>query len=579
MQLPIPATSAFQGYLDKWIPDQVRQEARQIAISAADEKKVRRRRDSGIGKEARQQERNQPPLEGDEDDDEDWPQGKTMSHGERMLLSTASQDDDADVHMKKRPPQDDTPTSRKRKSVPRPEPVRTGSSSGSDDYIAPEGSEFHPLIIGDEDAVTTFYMTRLRQMQQLMCKVVAKAWIKVIEPKKQSNFPYNRGNESKPAWWPENVRHKEPDHLMKPERLELLLTMLRCGKVPISKLVTATQEVMVQIPKERIPLLDEIYMVADREERCKAGALSPSTAVYVASSAEKIISRPAASKERSPEARRQSIASPTRSNHSGPGSTVAHTDRRMSVHSPTHSDMASVNEGREIDIRVPSRMGSRDESSMQHSQPSHNPFSGSNTAVDTGYTASYAHPSPIVTSPIQDQQPFMNDLPMRSPMGGYYSMGLEQQQPPILRRNNTMPPIPSPGHHPWGTQIGMYPFSPSSTPNHTPYGPNTRQSASNPPTPVTGGPFTGLQLPPPPPHPQGSHQSHQSGQQTTLGHRPSHHSIGQAGEGGSHQYDPPGGHMGTQIGGNGHQNLSGFTEFLRSDLATDDGNGRGGKME
>lgn len=300
MQLPIPATNAFQGYLEKWIPDQVRQEARQIAISAADEKKVRRRRDSGISKEGRQQERNQPPLEGDGDEDEDWsinPQGKAMSHEERMLLSTAPQDDHADIHMKKRPSQvDDTPMSRKKKTVPRPEPVRTGSSSGSDDYIPP-GSEFHPLTIGDEDAVTTFYMTRLRQMQQLMCKVVAKAWIKVIEPKKQSNFPYNRGNESKPAWWPENVRHKEPDHLMKPgenyrlsnldvhlsdldilERLELLLTMLRCGKVPISKLVVATSEVMVQIPKERIPLLEEIYMVAEREERCKAGALCTSIA-------------------------------------------------------------------------------------------------------------------------------------------------------------------------------------------------------------------------------------------------------------------------------------------------------------
>lgn len=49
--------------------------------------------------------------------------------------------------------------------------------------------------------------------------------------------------------------------------------MLRCGKVPISKLVSATAEVMVQIPKERIPLLDEIYMVAEKEEQFKAGGL------------------------------------------------------------------------------------------------------------------------------------------------------------------------------------------------------------------------------------------------------------------------------------------------------------------
>ena len=76
-----------------------------------------------------------------------------------------------------------------------------------------------PLLISDVGAVTTFFETRFRQMQQLTCKVVAKAWIKVIEPKKQSNFPYNRGEESKPSWWPAGARHKEPDHLMKPGML------------------------------------------------------------------------------------------------------------------------------------------------------------------------------------------------------------------------------------------------------------------------------------------------------------------------------------------------------------------------
>ena len=254
MQLPIPATSAFQGYLDKWIPDPVRQEARQIAISAADEKKVRRRRES-FSREVRHPERNQPPLgaggdgggnggggnrggsgggsgggggggggcggggDGEANEEDCWnisPHGKPVSH-DAISRGTAPHDDDQDLRFKKRPSQDDTATSRKRKSVPRPEPARGGgSTSGSGEEYAGQGLEYHPLIISDEDAITTFYMTRLRQMQQLMCKVVAKAWIKVIEPKKQSNYPYNRGNESRPSWWPENVRHKEPDHLMKP---------------------------------------------------------------------------------------------------------------------------------------------------------------------------------------------------------------------------------------------------------------------------------------------------------------------------------------------------------------------------
>ena len=63
-------------------------------------------------------------------------------------------------------------------------------------------------------------------MQQVNCKSIAKVWIKMIEEKKQIHHPYNGGGEkskwggdsakSKPRWWPEDVQHKEPDHLKKP---------------------------------------------------------------------------------------------------------------------------------------------------------------------------------------------------------------------------------------------------------------------------------------------------------------------------------------------------------------------------
>lgn len=104
----------------------------------------------------------------------------------------------------------------------RPSPLnlqRSNSQSsllGDGTVISPSGTEFKPLIIGNAEEVTTFLETRFRQLQQLCCKIVAKAWIKVIEPKKQTRYPYNRGEESKPEWWPNDVRHKEPDHLMKP---------------------------------------------------------------------------------------------------------------------------------------------------------------------------------------------------------------------------------------------------------------------------------------------------------------------------------------------------------------------------
>jgi hypothetical protein len=229
--LDMPATSAFQGYRDRWITESVKQEAKQIAVSAANEKKVRRGRYSGIDKKARQPERNQGAEEEEEDEEWDDEHRKGMSHEERMLHAHAPQShDDTEMHMKKRPSQDDTEMSRKRKTVPRPElPGDRRGSSGSDDFAEGISSDdYQPLVISDHDAVTTFYMTRLRQMQQLMCKVVAKAWIKVIEPKKQSNFPYNRGDESKPAWWPRDVRHKEPDHLMKPGGFPILNWPTNC---------------------------------------------------------------------------------------------------------------------------------------------------------------------------------------------------------------------------------------------------------------------------------------------------------------------------------------------------------------
>ena len=87
------------------------------------------------------------------------------------------------------------------------------------------GTEYKPLMIGSAEEVSTFLETRFRQLQQLCCKVVAKAWIKVIEPKKQTRYPYNRGEESKPEWWPGDVRHKEPDHLMKPGTFPLMFRL------------------------------------------------------------------------------------------------------------------------------------------------------------------------------------------------------------------------------------------------------------------------------------------------------------------------------------------------------------------
>lgn len=85
------------------------------------------------------------------------------------------------------------------------------------------------LRIGNNEDVWKFYEQRFKSIQQTACKTIAKAWIKLIAPKKQSNHPYTGQEAKAPDWWPkptgstkeERVRHKEPDHLHKPGTLLL----------------------------------------------------------------------------------------------------------------------------------------------------------------------------------------------------------------------------------------------------------------------------------------------------------------------------------------------------------------------
>jgi Protein of unknown function (DUF2841) len=101
-----------------------------------------------------------------------------------------------------------------------PTAMERSSSDPGDDSDSGAHDDTNPntkiLYLANTEVVDQFFETRFKQLQQLVCKVVAKAWIKVIEPKKQTNFPYNKGNDKKPPWWPDDVKHKEPDHLMKP---------------------------------------------------------------------------------------------------------------------------------------------------------------------------------------------------------------------------------------------------------------------------------------------------------------------------------------------------------------------------
>ncbi|SCU87179.1 LAFA_0E05204g1_1 [Lachancea sp. 'fantastica'] len=75
-------------------------------------------------------------------------------------------------------------------------------------------------------AVENYLKNVFSMLRQLQCKAIAKAWIKVVEPRKKARYPYIKGELFKPYWWPPNVEHKEPDHLRKPQRIMLMIAIL-----------------------------------------------------------------------------------------------------------------------------------------------------------------------------------------------------------------------------------------------------------------------------------------------------------------------------------------------------------------
>lgn len=88
------------------------------------------------------------------------------------------------------------------------------------------------IKIGDRESIWKLYDDRLKAIGQICLKKILKAWIREIHPQKQAKFPYNggkkkdeaislfgednKGDLTKPEWWPSTLRHREPDHQMKP---------------------------------------------------------------------------------------------------------------------------------------------------------------------------------------------------------------------------------------------------------------------------------------------------------------------------------------------------------------------------
>ena len=201
-------------------------------------------------------------------------------------------------------------------------PVSEGrvADTGSDSYDHSLNScnETVALRIGDTDKILAYYEGALKHFRQLNCRMVAKAFIKVIEPRKQARHPYNGGKppagsapgttgdpeKTKPEWWPPKVIHKEPDHLNKErmslspisnsflfinnflaERIELLLHIIcKLGSHGINadklKEVAGDTKRSLQHPSH-VEIIFEILRVRKLEERYGRGEVSGNTRVCV----------------------------------------------------------------------------------------------------------------------------------------------------------------------------------------------------------------------------------------------------------------------------------------------------------
>lgn len=93
------------------------------------------------------------------------------------------------------------------------------------------------VSVKDRDILALYYMKAFESLQQTNCRILAKAYIKLVEPQKQVNYPYN-GRKivamaprqfdpemTKPPWWPSGVSHREPDHLPKVGRRPVILSV------------------------------------------------------------------------------------------------------------------------------------------------------------------------------------------------------------------------------------------------------------------------------------------------------------------------------------------------------------------
>ncbi|OQD78068.1 hypothetical protein PENANT_c092G10202 [Penicillium antarcticum] len=117
------------------------------------------------------------------------------------------------------------------------------------------------IPLRDSKFLRQYYEKVFKNLQQTNCRVIAKVYVKIVEPRKQVQYPYNgrrtvggityqmSPEETKPPWWPPGVSHREPDHLSKAERIALLVHIL-CD-LRLSHGITAQKLKVAEQPSRR----------------------------------------------------------------------------------------------------------------------------------------------------------------------------------------------------------------------------------------------------------------------------------------------------------------------------------------
>lgn len=71
------------------------------------------------------------------------------------------------------------------------------------------------IEIGDDTSRDNVYRKCLADIQQSARNIIGRACVNLLEPKKQSFYPYTKGAQKRPPWWPVMIRHIEPEDLCK----------------------------------------------------------------------------------------------------------------------------------------------------------------------------------------------------------------------------------------------------------------------------------------------------------------------------------------------------------------------------